>query len=257
LLPKKRSLAFGILNSQHHAKIEHIYVINLDRHPDRWAEIKSELRHALDWNGIELLNLAERVAAVDSTQFLQEPQKDSYLDPLYTLGDQLFVEPQPLTLPTRIDLSSKIRMSRPEIAIARSHIDVWRQMENGTYEYALILEDDIWFRAGFAQKLDQAWSEIMADKINKTNFDVFYLSFQEVKHGAPKTFISRNVFRPERGLWYLSGYVLSHKGAKKLLQLLPCRGPIDLWINHQFQYLDICAIKRPIIIQRRDLSSSN
>ncbi len=257
LLPKKRSQAFGPLSSQHHSKIEHIYVINLDRQPNRWAEIRSELRHVLDWTGVELLNLTERYAAVDSTQFLEEPQKDSDIDPIYTLGDQLFVEPQPLTLPTRIELTSKIRMSRPEIAIARSHIDVWRQVEMSTYEYVLVLEDDIWFRAGYAQKLDQAWAEIMADENNKSNFDIFYLSYQEVKHGTPKTFLSRNVFRPERGLWYLSGYVLSHKGAEKLLRLLPCRGPVDLWINHQFQFLDVRAIRRPIINQRRDLSSSN
>ena len=256
-LPKKRSQAFGPLSSQHHPKIEHIYVINLDRQPNRWAEIKSELRHALDWASVELLNLTERYAAIDSTHFLQEPQKDSDLDPIYTLGDQLFVEPQPLTLPTRIELSSKIRMSRPEIAIARSHIDVWRKMEKSNYEYALILEDDIWFRAGYAQKLDEAWAEIMADDNNKSNFDIFYLSYKEVKHGTPKTFLSRNVFRPERGLWYLSGYILSHRGAEKLLRLLPCRGPVDLWINHQFQFLDVRAIRRSIISQRRDLSSSN
>jgi hypothetical protein len=65
------------------------------------------------------------------------------------------------------------------------------------------------------------------------------------------------VFRPERGLWYLSGYVLSKKGAQALLDLLPCRGPIDLWINHKFQELEVRALRRSVINQRRDLHSTN
>lgn len=60
-----------------------------------------------------------------------------------------------------------------------------------------------------------------------------------------------------RGLWHLSGYVLSREGAKKLLRLLPCRGPVDLWINHQFGVLDVRATRRSIIGQRRDASSTN
>jgi hypothetical protein len=88
-------------------------------------------------------------------------------------------------------------------------------------------------------------------------FDILYLSYKEVKHGAQKTFLSRSVFRPVRGLWYLSGYVLSREGAKKLLSFLPCRGPVDLWINHQFGALDVQASKRSIISQRRDGGSTN
>jgi len=40
---------------------------------------------------------------------------------------------------------------------------------------------------------------------------------------------------------HLSGYVISREGAKRLLRLLPCRGPVDLWLNHQFGILDVCA----------------
>lgn len=219
--------------------------------------MEHELRHVLDWSGVELWNLAERYVAVDATHFLQNPLKDADIDPFYTLGDQLFVEPQPLALPSRMELNSPIQMSRPEIAIARSHIGVWRQVTANNHEYVLVLEDDVWFRSGFAQDMDQAWAEIKAEGNRKSNFDILYLSYEEVKHGAPKTFLSSNVFRPVRGLWYLSGYVISRKGAQKLLRLLPCRGPVDLWINHQFGLLDVRAIKRSVISQRRDVSSTN
>lgn len=257
LLPKRRSSACGALSTKETPRIEHIFVINLNRQTDRLTKLEQELRYVLDYSGVELWNLTERYAAVDATHFLKDPLKDDDVDPIYTLSEQLFVEPQPLTLPTKIELDSPIQMSRPEIAIARSHIEVWRQMIASKYEYLLVLEDDVWFRSGFAKNLDQAWSEIKTQFNEKSNFDILYLSYEEVKHGAPKTFISSNVFRPERGLWYLSGYVVSREGAEKLLTLLPCRGPVDLWINHQFKSLNVLAIRKPIICQRRDIGSTN
>jgi hypothetical protein len=121
----------------------------------------------------------------------------------------------------------------------------------------MILEDDVWFHIGFAKYLDQVWGDVFAECDKRSKFDVLYLSYQEAKHGAPKSCLTRNVFRPLRGLWHLSGYILSREGAEKLLQLLPCRGPVDLWINHHFQLIDVLAAKKPIISQRRDVKSSN
>jgi len=257
LLPKKRSFAFGALSTKEKPKIEHIYVINLDRQTGRLAKMEQELRRVLDYSGVELWNQTERYVAVDAKNFLKDPQKDEDVDPIYTLRDQLFVEPQPLTLPTKLELDYPIQMSRPEIAIARSHIEVWRHIIASKHEYTLVLEDDVWFRSGFAQDLDQAWAEIKNQFNKKSNFDILYLSYKEVKNGAPKTFLSSNIFSPERGLWYLSGYVVSLEGAEKLLRLLPCKGPVDLWINHQFKPLDVLAIRQPIIYQRRDIGSTN
>jgi len=257
LLPKRKCRAFGVRGAEKKPVVEKIYVINLDREPDRWSNMKQELGHVLDSSGTSLLSLTERYAAVDAKAFSQEPLKDADIDPVYTLGDQLFVEPQPLALPTQFELNAPIRMSRAEIAIARSHINVWRRLAVSNHAYGLVLEDDVWFHSWFARDFDQVWDEIVTGCDSDGRFDVLYLSYLEVKHGAPKTFLSNNVFRPVRGLWYLSGYVLSREGAQKLLRLLPCRGPIDLWINHQFKFLDIRATKRPIITQRRDVRSTN
>jgi len=257
LLPRRKCQTFGVQVAEKGPGIEKIYVINLDREPNRWSKMEQELRHILDSSGAELLSLTERHVAIDANEFSQEPPKDADIDPFYTLGDQLFVEPQPLVLPTRLELNTPIRMSRAEIAVARSHINVWRQVAASNHEYVLILEDDVWFHSGFARYLDQAWDEVVAEYDKKGRFDVLYVSYFEVKHGAPKTFLSSNVFRPVRGLWHLSGYVLSREGAEKLLRLLPCRGPIDLWINHQFEVLDVRATKRSLISQRRDVRSTN
>lgn len=254
---KKKCQAFGSFNNNEQKRIGLIYVINLDRQPYRWKQMKNELRYLLDFSGVEILNLTERYAAVDANNFLQNPSNNSEINPFYTLADQLFVEPQPLALPTRMELNSPIQMSRPEIAVALSHIGVWQQVIMSNHEYVLVLEDDVWFRPGFSQMLNKAWAEITSKSKSKSNFDILYLSYQEAKYGAPKTIISNNLFRPVRGLWHLSGYVVSREGAKKLLNLLPCRGPIDLWINHQFRFLNVLAIRRSVISQRRDISSTN
>ena len=257
LRPSRKCQTFSVQGEEKYARIEKVYVINLDREPGRWSRMKQELRHILDSSGAELLNLTERHVAVDANEFSQEPPKDAEIDPFYTLEDQLYVEPQPLVLPTRLELNTPIRMSRAECAVARSHINVWRKIAASNLKYVLLLEDDVWFHSNFARFLDKVWNEVVLENDRKVKFDVLYLSYLEVKHGAPKTIMSRNVFRPVRGLWYLSGYVLSCEGAKKLLRLLPCRGPIDLWINHQFEVLDVLAAKQPLISQRRDISSSN
>jgi GR25 family glycosyltransferase involved in LPS biosynthesis len=257
LLPRRKCRTFGVHGPEKGLGIEKIYVINLDREPGRWSRMEQELSRILDSSGSSLLRLTQRLTAVDANAFSQEQPGDADIDPFYTLGDQLFVEPQPFALPTRLELNAPIRMSRAEIAVARSHIKVWRQVAEGIHACGLILEDDVWFHSGFAQSFDQAWDELVTGCHKDVRFDVLYVSYLEVKHGAPKTLLSKNVFRPERGLWHLSGYVLSREGAQKLLRLLPCRGPVDLWMNHQFKVLDIRATKRSIISQRRDSKSTN
>ncbi|SEH97291.1 Glycosyltransferase family 25 (LPS biosynthesis protein) [Rheinheimera pacifica] len=256
LLPMQTSIAFGAQQIPAARTIEKIYVINLDREPGRWSRVKQELGCIRDRFGNDLLSLTERHVAVDARCFLQDPSKDSEVDPYYTLADQLFVEPQPRTLPTSYELDAPIRMSRAEVAVAKSHIEVWKRVAQGAQEYALILEDDVWFHPRFARHLDQAWKNFKADD-QQSSFDVLYVSYLEVKHGAPKLQVSNYVFRPERGLWFLSGYILSKKGAEKLLSMLPCRGPVDLWINHQFRALDVYATKRSIVLQRTDTTSTN
>lgn len=234
-----------------------IYVINLDRQPSRWAQVSGELRCVGDSARIPLATRTIRHTAIDARSLDQSSPIGNEVVPFYTLGDQLFVEPQPRILPDNLELDRPIRMSQPEVAVARSHISAWRRIAAGEHAYTLILEDDVWFPLGFARQLDRCWSEIPPIEGQAHRFDVLYLSYAEVKGGAPKTFISPNVFRPIRGLWCLSGYVLSRTGAQHLLSLLPCHGPVDLWLNQQFSSLRVLATKRSIISQRRDQSSTN
>src|SRR6266446_7345153 len=256
-LPRQRSLTFGGDSDALRSGIGPIFVINLDRQTSRWTDTVRELGLILDAQGVPLSDRVVRYSACDAQADPPELVDGAMVQPFYTLGDQLFVEPQPHAVPDVFDLECPIRMSQAEVAVACSHIGIWKTIAQSSAPYSLVLEDDVRFERGFGRVLDQAWREMKdADRANP-GFDILYVSYAEVRNGAPKELVSTNVFRPERGLWYLSGYVLSKKGAQALLELLPSRGPIDLWINHKFREMDVRALRRSVINQRLDTPSTN
>jgi GR25 family glycosyltransferase involved in LPS biosynthesis len=215
-----------------------------------------ELENVLDSSGMPLSHRTTRVSAVDASEHHDYPRQ-GLVESRYTLGDQLFVDPHPLALADRLDLDEPIDMSPQEIAVACSHIDVWRKIESGPHAHAMVLEDDVWFRPRFARIVDQAWSELHRGKNLERLVDVLYVSYREVDYGAEKVKVSPSLFSPFRGLWCLSGYVLSRNGAKKLLSSLPVRGPVDLWMNHQFGRLNVYGTVKAVIEQRLDEQSDN
>ena len=256
LLRKQKCDAYGDQSERLRRRISRISVINLDRQEVRWRRTQEELRHVLDGSGTPLAAMTSRLSAVDARDCMEGIGTD-LVEAAYSLGDHLFVDPQHQLLPRRLDLDERIDMSLQEIAVALSHIEAWKQIAAGHHEYTLVLEDDVWFRHRFARSVDQAWAELSDNLQSSPLFDILYLSYQEVDNGAEKTFVSPNVFRPFRGLWYLSGYVLSRGGAGKLLKALPVRGPVDLWLNHQFGRLRVLATAKSVIDQRIDQRSDN
>lgn len=120
-----------------------------------------------------------------------------------------------------------------------------------------MLEDDICIHPNFASLMEKSWAEINQKSNSESNFDILFLSFKEVDMGAEKVQFTKSTFKLFRGVWYMSGYVLSKKGAEKLLSLLPVVGPVDLWINHKFDILDAIMNNKSIIPQRTDEVSGN
>ncbi len=236
--------------------IGRIYVINLDRQGDRWRQMRRELSSLNDRSGKPLAGLARRFSAVDARYYLGPPGRDE-LQPYYSLADQLFVEPNPLLAGYGNTKTQRVEMTRQEVAVALSHIAVWKLVAAGDRPYTLVLEDDVYFRRDFARTFDRAWAELMQRHEQSVAFDVLYLSYKEALTGAPRMPVSDLLFRPLRGLWQLSGYVLSTRGAQRLLEVLPVRGPVDLWINHQYESLEVFATHRSIIEQRLDCPSAN
>lgn len=248
--------SFGSMTDQNQKVIEQIYVINLDRQVHRWHRIQRELGMLYDWSNSPLLNLTKRVSAVDA-RYSGESLDHAEVQHSYSLGDQLFVEPNPLLSIQYANDDQPVEMTRQEVAVALSHISVWKLIASSDKDYSLILEDDIFFSRGFARTMDKAWAALTSSIKSQDTFDVLYASYQEAKTGVEKTQESETLFKPVRGLWWLSGYILTKKGARRLLELLPVRGPVDLWINQQFKKLDVYATRTPIINQRRDVKSDN
>lgn len=254
LATKPRSESFGA--EQHHDAIQRIYVINLDRKPDRWRQMSRELGSLRDRSGKPLATISRRFSAVDARYYRASPSSQ-LIQPHYSLADQLFVEPNPL-LDESVDAQGqRIEMTPQEVAIALSHVEVWKLIAASDPLYTLVLEDDVYFRRGFAHVLDDAWAELMQRSGRAATCDMVYLSYKKAGKEVPSRPFSDLLFRPVTGLWQLSGYVLSRSGAQKLLGLLPVRGPVDLWLNHQFRHLDVFATRRSIIEQRLDLPSTN
>ena len=236
--------------------IQRIYVINLDRKPDRWRQVSRELGRLRDRSGKRLSSISRRFSAVDARYVEGLPDR-AVLQTNYSLADQLLVEPSP-KLGDDIDARNRpIVMTPQEVAVALSHIAVWKLIVASGIPYTLVLEDDIYFRRGFVRSVDEAWATLMERSVDSGPVDVLYLSFKEAGEDPPTRPSSSLLRRPERGLWYLSGYVLSHAGAQKLLDLLPARGPIDLWLNLQFSKLSVLTTRHPLIEQRRDVPSTN
>ena len=237
-------------------RIGRIYVINLDRQGDRWRQMQRELNRLKDCSGKPLTGITKRFSAFDA-RYYKGPPSNEELQPYYSLADQLFVEPNRLLAGHRNTKAQRIEMTRQEVAVALSHIAVWKLVAKSDLPYTLVLEDDVYFRRRFARTLDRAWGELMQRPRHAAAFDVLYLSFKEAVTGALRKPVSDLLFTPLRGLWQLSGYVLSTRGAQKLLDVLPVRGPVDLWINHQFEKLEVLATQTSIIEQRLDLPSTN
>lgn len=237
-------------------RIEAVYIINLDRQPSRWENFQGEARRQAVIGGDRLSNFCLRVPAVDGKS-LEVADANGEVGLTYPLDAQYYVDPDPRLLSLIRERDVQISMSREEIAVALSHVKAWRRIVADNRSHALILEDDVFFEAGFGAQLNRSWRELPRTHDNRPSFDLLYLSFREVDRGAQWVDFSPNLRRPIRGYWWLSGYVLSNAGARKLLGLLPVTGPVDLWMNHRFADLSVYSSPASVILQRTDLQSDN
>nr|WP_299338380.1 family 16 glycosylhydrolase [Allomuricauda sp.] len=237
-------------------QLQQLYVINLDRQEKRWEEFQKEAKSQKINGNRKLLEFCTRISAIDG-QSSSQPIESLDISSSYRLSNQYYVDPDPRLLSAIRKQDIKVSMTKEEVAVSLSHIKAWRTLIQQNRAYALILEDDIYFETEFAEGLNQIWNELIPGDTNTCTFDLLYLSFREVEHGYEKRHFSKSLNISVRGLWWLSGYVLSLEGARKLLNELPVEGPIDLWMNLKFNKLRVYSAKRSIISQRIDFNSDN
>lgn len=236
-------------------RIGSIIVINLDRQSQRWRRMLKELGRFRTTDGAPLTAISRRLAAIDARDG-RAVAATSDVDAQYRVADQLFVQPDP-KLAAAFDAGEPVRMTRQEVAVARSHIESWKAIVAGEHEYVLVLEDDVWFRVGAAKSIDRCWRAALQHFRARGGPRLLYLSYADAGGTTERIDLGPDLFRPVRGLWFLSGYVLSRQGAQILLEAMPVKGPADLWMNYRFEELEALAIPRPAILQRDDAGSDN
>ncbi len=178
------------------------------------------------------------------------------VDSTYRIGDQLYVQPD-ARLEECFPISEPIKMTRQEVAVARSHVEVWKTIACGADKYVLVLEDDVWFKRGAAAAISLGWRAAIQHCCAEGGPRLLYLSYADAGGTAERVDLCDSLFRPVRGLWFLSGYVLSREGAAALLRAMPVIGPVDMWINYRFGELGALALASPVILQRQDSGSDN
>jgi glycosyl transferase, family 25 len=160
-----------------------LYVINLDRAPERMARIGG----LLDGLGVNF----ERVAAVDGRN----------------------LPPVPTDAPPDV-----WALTRSEIGLIRSHQKCWDLFEQSGDPYCIILEDDVHFGSDFASFVTGGAmlpEEFDLIKIEATPFKIWL-----DKHSARPVLGSRKLMRLASTHMGAAGYVLSRAGLEKVRRLL-------------------------------------
>lgn len=250
-VPGGRVRAFGRGADQ----IGAIIVVNLDRQPRRWHRVTNELGRFRTSDGDRLTSITRRLAAIDARDG-RAVAATADVDPIYRIGDQLYVQPDS-RLAESFAADEPVRMTRQEVAVARSHVEAWKAVAAGPQNYVLVLEDDAWFKPGAKSAIERGWRAALGRLSDSGAPHLLYLSYMDAGGTALREEACRDLFRPVRGLWFLSGYVLSREGAATLLRAMPVVGPVDLWMNYRFVELGALALTSPAIGQRHDSSSDN
>src|SRR5439155_11120307 len=86
-LPRKKCLMFGPPSEAQQSGIGPIFVINLDRQPDRWSDVRRELACILDALGKPLSERAIRYSACVAQTDARQSLDGGDIEPYYTLGD--------------------------------------------------------------------------------------------------------------------------------------------------------------------------
>ncbi|MCY1665685.1 glycosyltransferase family 25 protein [Rhizobium sp. SL86] len=172
-----------------------LFAINLDRSPDRWAEIERGFGN-LPWP-------VTRVKAVDARKDAQEV--------LAVRGTALQMPPQALGWNAH---RNRLFMLTEEACLA-GHVMAWRQFLASDFEHAIILEDDAVPLAGFAT--------VVTDLLGK-GFDADVVKLEGIYRAGGRKVLplgavgDRRLVRSLRPVSGAAAYLITRKAAQRLLE---------------------------------------
>ncbi|XP_055855692.1 glycosyltransferase 25 family member [Episyrphus balteatus] len=193
---------------KHKLTLDHIYMINLERRPERKFRMDNLFREL----GLDV----EHFPAVDGKKLDINIIKD--------MGIELFEGYE--------DPYHHRQMTMGEIGCFLSHYRIWEKMIANNQKEVLIIEDDIRFESYFT---DRAVS-ILEQARNTGEFDLIYFGRKRLKDEIePEVEKTENLVHVGYSYWTL-GYVLTLSGAKKLIASEPLKKliPVDEYLPVMF-----------------------
>lgn len=185
-----------------------VFMINLWRRIERRVKMENNFREL----GLDV----EHFPAVDGKQM-----DEDYLD-----------EMEIKFLPGYMDPYSKRPMTMGEIGCFLSHFFIWERIVELGLKEVLVLEDDIKFEPYFKEKL----LHLLEDARGIEDWDLIYIGRKRLQESdEPWVDNSNYLVRPSYSYWTL-GYLISLKGARKLLKAEPLQKlvPVDEFLPIMF-----------------------
>ena len=215
---KKSNLAKDTLGT------DQVYLINLDRRPDRMENMKAILD--------ELQIKYKRVNAVDGKVDVNpEYMKRNGIE---MMSD--FSEPY-----------HGRALTYGEIGCFMSHYNIWKDVIDNNFKEIIVFEDDVRFEPFFRHKLHSVRQEL-----EKMDWDLVFLG-RKILHNVVEDWVegSQWLVHVNYTYWTL-GYMLTHRGAKKLLNEKPLNKmvPVD-------EYLPIMYDRHPNITWKSHYANRN
>ena len=195
------------------ATAENLYVINLDRTPERFMPLKKQLEGFglpyTRWSGTDgyKLVLTGPQGQVFTGQALKAGKAAFAMGEAY----QLHVGKMPLTY-----VPQDYFMTAGELGCAASHFSLWHHIAQQQLSWALIFEDDAQLSANFSKELETLLGRLPG------GWDIVYLSFPLDDSKKRQVNLLGNgslkkLGADKRSVSGTYAYILSLKGAKKAL----------------------------------------
>lgn len=209
-----------------------IYVINLDRNKERWANMSSQFQ-------LQGITNVKRFSGYDGKKLMENPEV-------------ALVHPNALLAAKRGYRISHDEHNFGSIGCYLSHVGAWKQIAESEHKFGVIFEDDITikedFEANFTNLLNNApmkWDMIVFGPNHLVE------NPRKVKKHGKFTFV--------KGKFILfNSYVITKECCQKLLQYaFPVRIQVDWWISEQLPFYDFWLVQSPQLTFSNDLSNKS
>ena len=263
--------AYAVFHLSHitYASIDKVYIVNLDRSVDRYAEMQKKLSNielpvaysrftAVDGRKLNLINPSNGEAFTGEEIRNQKPiLKGSFITDCVSNKEDEFLQ---ITL----NQSNYNNRLMGEIGCSCSHHKIWLDAVKHEYKNILVLEDDVKFIENFTDKLELYTNNAPKD------YDLLYLNYGNLGKAYKNptsnpylrivmNFFDQHVKNPfwkqgRKNIGSTQGYILSKKGAEKLLkcsQMLASEDfrSIDMEISACIERGDIIAyVSKPALV---------